>query len=97
MNELREALKSVGCDLPGYQVRLLEEDFKKNDVNRDGKLSIDEFESLYERLKKDEDSRKFRPAVKPMTQVKQINSVTNPSVHTIRNSEQLAFTKWINQ
>lgn len=98
MSELREALKLVGCELPGYQVRALEDEFKKSDTTKDGKLSIDEFEGLYERLKKDEDSRKFRPAVKPMTAVTQQTSKNSDSiVHTIRDSEQLAFTKWINQ
>lgn len=46
LGELREALKSVGIDIPGYQARALEDEFKKNDRNKDGKLSVDEFEKV---------------------------------------------------
>ncbi len=33
--------------MPGYEVRRLEEDFKKNDVNKDNKLSFEEFENVF--------------------------------------------------
>ena len=46
MKELRAALKLVGFDLPGYEVRMLEEDFKKSDLNKDGQLSITEFQNV---------------------------------------------------
>jgi Ca2+-binding EF-hand superfamily protein len=43
---LRDALKTVGIDIPGYQARALEDEFKKSDRNKDGKLSLDEFEKV---------------------------------------------------
>lgn len=98
MNELREALKSVGIDLPAYQVRKLEEDIKKSDKNLDGKLSLDEFEQLYMKLKNEKEERMFKKTVKPVTDVTKIVSEKSDSiVHTVRHSEQLAFSKWINQ
>ena len=36
----------VNLDLPGYQVRDLESELKKSDQNRDGKLSLDEFQHV---------------------------------------------------
>jgi hypothetical protein len=47
LKELREALKLVGFNLPGYETRLLEDEFKKSDVNKDGKLSFQEFEKVF--------------------------------------------------
>ena len=46
LSELREALKTVGVDIPGYQARALEDEYKKSDRNKDGKLSLDEFEKV---------------------------------------------------
>jgi Ca2+-binding EF-hand superfamily protein len=47
LNELRNALKLVGIDIPGYEARLLEERFKNQDKDKNGKLSLDEFEKVY--------------------------------------------------
>lgn len=46
LKELRDALKTVGINIPGCDLRLLEDEFKKNDVNHDGKLSIEEFSKV---------------------------------------------------
>ncbi len=46
LKELRTALKLVGFDMPGFEVRRMEEDFKKNDQNNDGKLSFKEFQNV---------------------------------------------------
>lgn len=46
LKELRNALKTVGINIPGCDLRLLEDEFKKNDVNHDGKLSIEEFSKV---------------------------------------------------
>ena len=50
LTELREALKLVGVDIPGYKARTLEEDIKKNEKNRDGKLSVEDFEKVFIRF-----------------------------------------------
>ncbi len=46
LSELRMALKQVGVDIPGHEARLLEEQFKSNDSNKDGKLSFEDFEQV---------------------------------------------------
>jgi Ca2+-binding EF-hand superfamily protein len=51
LKELRAALKIVGFDLPGHEVRVLEDELKKSDLNRDGKLSLNEFQHVSERPK----------------------------------------------
>lgn len=95
---MREALKSVGIDIPGYQARTLEQDIKKSDKNSDGKLSLEEFEKLYSKLKSEKEERTFKKTVKPIIGTTEIRSKQNDSiVHTVRHSEQLAFSRWINQ
>jgi hypothetical protein len=44
--ELRNALKLVGIDIPGYEARLLEDKFKSNDKDKNGKLTLEEFEQV---------------------------------------------------
>jgi plastin-3 len=98
LSELREALKIVGVDIPGYQARALEDEYKKSDRNKDGKLSLDEFEKMYQKLKSDREERTFKKTIKPIQEATQTKSKVNDSiVHTVRHSEQYAFTKWINQ
>jgi hypothetical protein len=49
-------------------------------------------------LKSGKAERDFKTQVKPM---KEVNRIVNPGndsiVHTVRHSEQFAFSKWINQ
>lgn len=99
LSELREALKACGVDIPGYEARLLEENFKKADRDRNGKLSLEEFEQLYMDLKSKRESRDFKRAIKPMenTTVIRNDEKNTGIVHTVRHSEQFAFSKWINQ
>ena len=44
--ELRDALKTVGIDLPNYKVRDMIDEMKKADTNKDNKLSLDEFKEV---------------------------------------------------
>jgi plastin-3 len=98
LRELREALKLVGLDIPGYQARTLEDELKKGNGNQDGKLSLEDFEKLYAKLKSEKDAGSFKSNVKPITGTTNIVSKADDSIkHTVRHSEQLAFSKWINQ
>lgn len=104
MKELRSALKLVGFDLPGYEVRMMEDDFNKMDLNKDGKLSFEEFQNLYIKLKTQSQTRScFKNLIKPIgNDVKLLkkvegNSESMQSIHFVKNSEKEAFCKWINQ
>lgn len=96
LGELREALKSVGIDIPGYQARDLEQQFKKSDSNKDGKMSLEEFEKLYSKLISEKGGRDFKGNVKQQTGVMVITKDDGVR-HAVRHAEELAFSKWINQ
>jgi plastin-3 len=77
----------------------LEDEFRAQDKNRDNKLSENEFEELYTRLKL-EKSLNFKKNIKKPEdtyQVEKSANSTSQSHHTVRNSEEIGFTKWINQ
>jgi plastin-3 len=99
LNELRSALKVVGIDIPGYEERLLIEQFKSSDANKDGKLSFEEFEKLYSKMKSEKDGRSNKQVIKNKVEnsSKVIKNEDTGIVHTIKHSEQLAFSKWINE
>lgn len=94
--DLRDALKSVGIDKPNYEIRDLIDKLKKSDLNKDGKISLEEFKEMYTNFKSDNPFRNFKKqTLKEAVNVDKKHSDT--SVHTIRHSERFAFTKWINQ
>lgn len=99
LSELRDALKLCGVDIPGYQARLIEEKFKKNDAIKNGKITLEEFENLYSELKLSKEGRDMTKHIKPIkdTTVIRDDEKNSGIVHSVRHSEQLAFTKWINQ
>ena len=46
LKDLKPALKLVGYDLPPFQIRELEIELKKSNANRDGKMSLEEFQNV---------------------------------------------------
>ena len=53
---------------------------------------------VYQKLKSDREERTFKKTIKPIQEATQTKSKVNDSiVHTVRHSEQFAFSKWINQ
>lgn len=53
---------------------------------------------MYQKLKNNREERTFKKSIKPIQEATQTKSKVNDSiVHTVRHSEQIAFTKWINQ
>lgn len=97
LSELRDALKAVGVAIPGYEARVLEEQFKSNDQSKSGKISLEEFEKLYSKIKSEKEGRAFTKAIKPISGSTVIKNEDTAIIHTVRHSEQLAFSKWINQ
>lgn len=93
-NELRDALKMVGLDLPAFKVRDIVDSFKKADKNKDGKLSLDEFQELYTKLRL---QGRLTQKKDLKTETKLDTKHSDSGYHSIRHSERFAFTKWINQ
>jgi hypothetical protein len=62
-------------------------------------LILFQFEKLYSKLKNEKEGKEFKSAIKPIENTTIIrNEEKNTGiVHTVRHSEQLAFSKWINQ
>ena len=58
LKELRNALKTVGVNIPGCDARQIEGEFHKNDTNKDGKLSFEEFSKVIANIKKNIESFK---------------------------------------
>lgn len=100
LSELQLALKTVGLDLPGYEVRQLIERYSK----REGKnsLAFFEFDALYQELKEKKDfGRRWAKQVRPPDEVNKIEGMSEASqaqeiFHTVRTEEEVAFSDWIN-
>ncbi|XP_064599955.1 plastin-3-like [Liolophura sinensis] len=97
--ELGDALKIVGMNLPGYEVRNLIRDFDKNCP--DGKLDFEEFQKLYAKLKLEKDfAVNFKKMVHKRDNIETHSGMSEASsqgtTHTVRKEEQVAFSDWIN-
>ena len=61
---------------------------------------MEEFEKLYTKLKIEKERHGFQDVVKQSTGTKVIRKEEGTSsgiIHTVRNAEEIAFAKWINQ
>lgn len=98
LKELKEALDVCGFKIPGFKVRLLEEEFKNKKGNH--KLSYDEFEDLCSNLKSNEVASTFKQHVTTKENLQKIGGTSEASnegtTHSVRVEEQLAFSDWIN-
>ncbi|KAG2462679.1 PLSI protein, partial [Polypterus senegalus] len=62
--EMQELFKEANLPLPGYKVReIAEKIIMAADHNKDGKISFEEFVSLYQELKSKDVSKTFRKAI----------------------------------
>uniref|UniRef100_A0A914CZH0 Calponin-homology (CH) domain-containing protein n=1 Tax=Acrobeloides nanus TaxID=290746 RepID=A0A914CZH0_9BILA len=96
-SEIQAALKVVGIDIPGYQLRDILGRF--GDISQ---LSFDQFTSLYEELyeAKTEETKRWKKRIGSVARSYQVQSITEHGadeiVHTIRVEEEVAFSNWIN-
>lgn len=99
-SELQDALELVGIKLPGYEIRDL---IKQNDTKiKDGKLDIDEFKSLYAKLKREKDfGIKYKKQVVTRKDIETHGGTSQASVegttHSVKKAETTAFSDWINR
>ncbi|KAK6191582.1 hypothetical protein SNE40_003233 [Patella caerulea] len=99
LGELGAAFKCVGIDLPGYAIRDL---VKQYDQNQDGKLSMQEFKSLFRKERERLDfGSKFKTMVQTRAGIKTHGGTSQASsegtTHSVRDGEATAFSNWINR
>jgi plastin-3 len=92
---LKAALKEVGLEKPGYQVRQLIDEIKKKKTCQSGKMNYQDFERLCIDLKQ-KDSMDFRHNVNTRPDIEEISGAVDGIKHSVRLEEQLAFSDWIN-
>ncbi|XP_076451114.1 plastin-1-like [Babylonia areolata] len=100
VKELDAALKCVGLNLPGYEVRELVAKYDSRDC--DGKLDMEEFKNLYANEKAKRDiGHTFKKAVSTRQGVATMGGTSYASsegtTHTVKAGEQKAFAEWINR
>jgi plastin-3 len=101
MKELKDALDQVGFKIPGYQVRLMIDEYtNKQRVTNTGKLSYNEFEALCLDLKSKDVGSTFKTVVSKKENLETLGGMSDSSAagttHSVRLEEQLAFSDWIN-
>lgn len=99
LQELKNALHTVGVKLPEYKVRELIQRYSTTDPQKQS-LSLEEFNELYKELKEKDISTKFRKVVHKADNVEVLSGLSDQSnsdiVHSVRMEEQVAFSDWIN-
>lgn len=99
--ELKDALNQVGFKLAGYQVREMIDEFKsKQRTAHQGKLNLEEFETLCLDLKSKDVASTFKAVVSKKENLETLGGMSSISsegtTHSVRLEEQLAFSDWIN-
>lgn len=101
LHELKDALNQVGFKLAGYQVREMIDEFKnKQRTTHQGKLNLEEFETLCLDLKSKDVASTFKTVVSKKENLETLGGMSSISsegtTHSVRLEEQLAFSDWIN-
>ncbi|VDN59057.1 unnamed protein product [Dracunculus medinensis] len=97
INDIQEALKITGIDLPGFQIREL----TKRYVGKEN-VSFNDFENLFEelRIQKDQEVNRWKERIGSVTGAYTVKGLSEQSneeiVHTIRVEEEVAFSNWVN-
>ncbi|XP_067898686.1 plastin-1-like [Heterodontus francisci] len=100
--ELQDLFKEANLPLPGYRVReIVEQILTVGDHNKDGKISFEEFVSVFQELKDKEISKTFRKAINKKEGICAIGGLSDRSSegtqHSYQEEEKVAFVNWINK
>uniref|UniRef100_A0AAX7TF62 Plastin 1 n=1 Tax=Astatotilapia calliptera TaxID=8154 RepID=A0AAX7TF62_ASTCA len=99
--ELQELFKEASFSLPGYKVREIVETFIAGDTNKDGKISFEEFVSIYQDLKSRQISETFKKIVSRRDGIRSFGGTSGISSegtqHSYADEEKVAFVNWINK
>lgn len=99
--ELQELFREASFSLPGYRVREITETFIAGDTNKDGKISFEEFVSIFQELKSKEFSETFRKTITRRDGIRSFGGTSGNSSegtqHSYSDEEKVAFVNWINK
>ncbi|XP_029458747.1 plastin-2 [Rhinatrema bivittatum] len=101
-SELTELFKAANLPLPGYKVREIIQDLMTTgDQNNDGRISFDEFISVFHGLKKSDVAKTFRKAINKKEGICAIGGTSEQSSagtqHSYSEEEKYAFVNWVNK
>uniref|UniRef100_A0A8D1UI38 Lymphocyte cytosolic protein 1 n=1 Tax=Sus scrofa TaxID=9823 RepID=A0A8D1UI38_PIG len=101
-NELNDLFKAACLPLPGYRVREITENLMATgDLDRDGRISFDEFIKVFHGLKSTEVAKTFRKAINKKEGICAIGGTSEQSSvgtqHSYSEEEKYAFVNWINK
>ncbi|XP_039459226.1 plastin-1-like [Oreochromis aureus] len=99
--ELQELFKEASLSLPGYKVREIVETFIAGDTNKDGKISFEEFVSIYQDLKSRQISETFKKIISRRDGIRSFGGTSGISSegtqHSYADEDKVAFVNWINK
>uniref|UniRef100_H3ASG2 Plastin 1 n=1 Tax=Latimeria chalumnae TaxID=7897 RepID=H3ASG2_LATCH len=100
--ELQDLFKEANLPLPGYKVReIVEKIIAAADNNKDGKISFEEFVSVFQELKSKEISKTFRMLInrkEGITAIGGTSAISSEGTqHSYSEEEKVAFVNWINK
>ncbi|XP_066562519.1 plastin-2 [Amia ocellicauda] len=101
-NELTDVFKAANLQLPGYKIRELTQNLMcTGDLNKDGKISFDEFTNMVHSLKSTEVAKTFRKAINKKEGICAIGGTSEQSSagtqHSYSEEEKYAFVNWVNK
>ncbi|RXM97399.1 Plastin-3 [Acipenser ruthenus] len=100
--ELQELFKEANLPMPGYKVReIIQKLMTEGDKDKDGKISFDEFVSIFQELKSSDIAKSFRKAINRKEGILAIGGTSELSSegtqHSFSEEERYAFVNWINK
>ncbi|NXT15259.1 PLSL protein, partial [Prunella fulvescens] len=97
-NDLTEVLKAANFPLPGYKARELIQNLT---TTGNGRISFDEFISIFQDLKSDDVAKSFRKQINKKEGICAIGGTSEQSSagtqHSYSEEEKYAFVNWINK
>ncbi|XP_043927517.1 plastin-2 [Protopterus annectens] len=101
-NELDQLFKAANFQLPGYRVREITQSLMaRGDLNKDGKISFDEFIIIFSDLKSGDIAKTFRKAINKKEGITAIGGTSQQycagTQHSYSEEEKYAFVNWVNK
>nr|XP_009941144.1 PREDICTED: plastin-2 [Opisthocomus hoazin] len=97
-NDLTDVLKAANLPLPGYKARELIQNLT---TTGDGRISFEEFISIFQNLKSDDVAKSFRKQINKKEGICAIGGTSEQSSagtqHSYSEEEKYAFVNWINK